>query len=1334
MKKESCVFFSGFHRHKLMCPLRLLTMLALCLSISGGIPRSLFAENAGNLTVLIIYEEGDEAETSGLGTARQFATLLGHFHTTVTFKRGDQYQEGEMAAYDVAAFIGYTEHCAPPLSMMRDVNERTAPFIWLNTGMLAFDRAFSTSARYGFRATEVDSQTSYPIVIHNGEMFSRNPSENTTTVTALTDKTKCEVIATLSSKNGAIPYVLKSGNFWYFADCPFWYATETDRYLLFADLLHDILGVDHPRSHRALIRIEDVHPLEDPDLLRAIADLLHSEQVPFLVALIPYFVDPEHDVRVSLSEKQDFVDAIHYMVRLGGTVVMHGVTHQYKGVSATDFEFWDESINKPIKTNTPDYVLNKMRTGLGECIRNGIYPVVWETPHYAASQKIYDGIAAVFSSAVEQRLAIDDTSYGQYFPYIIERDLHGQKLYPENLGYIPYNPEKPEDVSQRVEDLIRIAKSNLSVRDGFASCFYHPCVPLENLQRLVRGIKGLGFTFVDLKDQQNTVALKDKVIVTGGGKVELSLSNQYLREYTFGRDGGVIRKTITPERINGEITRDVSLSDGQIYLATPSELPDRQASGYTKKIRNLFDQVSVRKHEKEAGRAAILLDSSAVGEALKDQSSLRNAFQCLGIKVDAITAGALPALDNYNFIIVPYNAAETLSDSELSLLIKWIRAGGNCITDGISNLSQELGLEKLGSILPIERLRDLMFPDENLVWGVAEHMTRFSTSDADRIFVVESETGCPVIIGRTLDRGRLIYSGCRFDPESDAGYSRFPHIVEYAQAFFNISPVLARHALEMYFDPGFRGGVSIETLVKRWAKIGVSAIHVAGWEEYPKYVYDYERLITLCHSNGILVYAWLEPPMVSQKFWQDHPECREKNAQDNDVHPSWRLPVAMTESACVDKMFQEYKALLERQDFDGVNFAEVYFESSNSGPEDPSTFTPMHISARNEFQRLNGFDPILLLDESSPYYWEENPQAWKKFEDYRVDKGIEITERLLGLAEGIKASRPGFDVVVTVLDSIGTPSLRRCQGVDIRRVIALKKEHDFTLAVEDPQERWSEDPRRYKEIAEQYRKIVGNDFMLDLNILPFRSADESTPFPTLRPTGTEAFFIVAVAAQAAGRSVLYSESSIDSQDLHFLPFAAATTAHVKSLKNGLEVSSPYSVTAHLGKPRATVTIDGSAHLTTEDGQVLVPAGTHVIETKSWWKNMFSTGQTGIVSITGNLLYSKNSERSVDFQYESVPRCFVTLEKPPTAVYVDNAQFQFYAMQGDRRFSVCLPPGKHYVHVVTMNAISYGLGVMSFWSSSLIAAFGILAFSALSACYLLARGRKAVAIIKPQRKN
>ena len=323
---------------------------------------------------------------------------------------------------------------------------------------------------------------------------------------------------------------------------------------------------------------------------------------------------------------------------------------------------------------------------------------------------------------------------------------------------------------------------------------------------------------------------------------------------------------------------------------------------------------------------------------------------------------------------MPYGVVDQLSDAQVTRLVEWVRTGGNCITDGRSEFAEELGFRFTGATVSVLRLHDRLFPEESIVWQTPESFGQFHVEDDDQVLAIEAETETPAAICRRLEKGRLIYLGARFDPLTTTGASRYPFIAEYVNRCFSLSPILRREALELYFDPGYRHNVSIESLVKQWAGLGVRAIHAAGWHQYPQYTYDYERLIRLCHANGILVYAWLEPPQVSQKFWLEHPEWREKNAAGVDVRPSWRYPMAMTDPACLQEMLNEYRSLLLSYDFDGVNFAEVYFESGDAGPDEPDTLTPMHPSARTQFRELAGFDAPLLWTRFHPTTGRTTPR------------------------------------------------------------------------------------------------------------------------------------------------------------------------------------------------------------------------------------------------------------------------------------------------------------------------------------------------------------------------
>ena len=44
--------------------------------------------------------------------------------------------------------------------------------------------------------------------------------------------------------------------------------------------------------------------------------------MPFLISVIPFYVDPQQGVRVTLSDKPDMVDAIHYAVSKGALKMM----------------------------------------------------------------------------------------------------------------------------------------------------------------------------------------------------------------------------------------------------------------------------------------------------------------------------------------------------------------------------------------------------------------------------------------------------------------------------------------------------------------------------------------------------------------------------------------------------------------------------------------------------------------------------------------------------------------------------------------------------------------------------------------------------------------------------------------------------------------------------------------------------------------------------------------------------------------------------------------------------------------------------------------------------
>ena len=68
-------------------------------------------------------------------------------------------------------------------------------------------------------------------------------------VVSIVDPAKASALVNITNPTTAesVPYVLRSGKFWYVADLPFSYIGPRDRYLVLADLLHDVLGAEPER-------------------------------------------------------------------------------------------------------------------------------------------------------------------------------------------------------------------------------------------------------------------------------------------------------------------------------------------------------------------------------------------------------------------------------------------------------------------------------------------------------------------------------------------------------------------------------------------------------------------------------------------------------------------------------------------------------------------------------------------------------------------------------------------------------------------------------------------------------------------------------------------------------------------------------------------------------------------------------------------------------------------------------------------------------------------------------------------------------------------------------
>jgi uncharacterized protein YdaL len=475
---------------------------------------------------LVLYDRSGKWGWLGELDAALTANLVGHFGPWHAEPVAD-YRTGEIERYSATIYLGSVFGEPLPSAFLDDVLRTRRPVIWVadNISELA-QRGADFRGRFGWFPSVLD-HTRVAEVRYKGRALTRwTRGQQGITRYSQLDRRRVRVLAWAVRANGSrFPWAVRSRALTYVGEMPFRYMSETDRVLVFADLLFDALAPRTHERHRALVRLEDINPRSDPADLKAAADYLYSQHIPFGFGVSPYYRDPQgHDdapYELRLRDAPKVVAALHYLESKGGVLVDHGYTHQwdggsnpYDGVTGDDVEFFrvteDASgqvhdvgpLPGDVSTAWSDY---RIVAAEREFAAAGLdQPKIFEFPHYAASANAYRAVAQRFAVRWERsdyytgvlRGGPIDYSHveGEFFPYVV-RDVYGNKVLPENLGSIA--PSTWHTYKARLpRDLIRAARANLVVRDGFASFYFHPYLPLKYLKRTVTGIRALGYRFV----------------------------------------------------------------------------------------------------------------------------------------------------------------------------------------------------------------------------------------------------------------------------------------------------------------------------------------------------------------------------------------------------------------------------------------------------------------------------------------------------------------------------------------------------------------------------------------------------------------------------------------------------------------------------------------------------------------------------------------------------------------------------------------------------------------------------------------------------------------------
>ena len=591
-----------------------------------------------------------------------------------------------------------------------------------------------------------------------------------------------------------------------------------------------------------------------------------------------------------------------------------------------------------------------------------------------------------------------------------------------------------------------------------------------------------------------------------------------------------------------------------------------------------------------------------------------------------------------------------------------VEQGAILVLEGESPLAEMFGFRPGNQKVRVNSLTDVHNPKLSIVWEKGLDLPVFETPPGGRVFARERWTGAPLTAGLRRGAGAVLWVAAA---PGERGYERFPYLPN-SLCDLGMDPPFRSDRLWAFFDSSYRLRVDPDYFAARWRKSGIAALHVAAWHFYdpdPERDQYLAKLIEACHREGILVYAWLELPHVSEKFWADHPEWREKTALLQDAQLDWRKLMNLTNRDCFRAVSAGVKQLAGRFDWDGVNLAELYFESLE-GIGNPARFTPMNDDVRAQFRSKSGFDPIELFGA------RKDAASRKAFLDFRSELAWKMQEDWLGEVEALRRDKPNLDLVLTHVDDRFDAGMRDAIGADAARVLPLLDRHSFTFLIEDPATIWNLGPQRYQTLAERYAALTPRRerLAIDLNVVE----RYQNVYPTKQQTGAELFELVHRASTGFQRVALYFESSLQEPDLKLLPSAAAAVTRMESSGPKTVVESA----AGVGVPwKGPVMVDGRQWPVADGETVWLPAGAHTLEAAP------ERAAPRLVRLNADLKTARiSSPTAIEFSYQSTARAIAILDRAPLRLKIDGADERL-KLAGPK--TLLLPRGQHSVIIEAM---------------------------------------------------
>lgn len=513
---------------------KFIVLLLLIIIFVLNLPSASFADRKDS--VLIVYSQTEEEQIKDV---RILETLVGQFRDDYKIIEDADIGQENLNDFDYVIYLGAGRKALSE-SLLETFNNYEGPFFAINHNAEQFKEKMPW---LNINGEALVNKVEVP------DNQSQNLTEERIVYDVTGNGTAVSLVGNKVDGSGSVPLLLNSNNIYYFAGQNLYNPFE--EYI--TQSLINFFG-EEGKGITKYLRLEDVHPMVDPDQLREQAEFLKEKDIPYMVAVIPEYTN--NGKTVHLVDSPKLVKTLKYMQNNGASIVLHGYKHQYRSSETGEgFEFWDAENDRPIYQPANEkakqrsdfttyaayeayveegeeyersYMENAIESGIEELVAHDLYPVAFEAPHYAISQQGYKIVSEHFSSYVGQLQLTDLTWKGEFAPPYESRPefVHGMTVYPETLGYIEEGDDKAIEKMQKKIEI----KSKYN--HSYLSAFYHPYLGLEGLKEVVKNLNEVDGTWLDLKQRDNRVQVNDISIFTKDGEYQVEkpfLASDYER-------------------------------------------------------------------------------------------------------------------------------------------------------------------------------------------------------------------------------------------------------------------------------------------------------------------------------------------------------------------------------------------------------------------------------------------------------------------------------------------------------------------------------------------------------------------------------------------------------------------------------------------------------------------------------------------------------------------------------------------------------------------------------------------------------------------------------------